>query len=344
MCEFNKLVLSTVFCIMAVNPVLTGYSWIDSKQQWKQLQKNPVEPTHFPLPEFDMTKSSQVSVLEGQIAYLPCVVRNLGDRVVSWIRTKDLHILTSDIHQYTSDTRFETMHPLNSDTWALKINATKLTDSGFYECQVNTDPKIKFPVVLTVIDSDQLHDSPYKTRSWGSDSKIARISGPREQYVRVGSTVTFTCEVSPMDKRNTNTGSDNDSYSPSSTLPSSSNFTSLMATSTIYPRIRHAPIVWTHQGRLVSFQAARGGISMDTDYSDMISTSRLTISRVTTEDAGDYTCVQGDTKPATVILKLEESEHTEAMQRDMAMGENKAHSHQISQLLLFYIVFLLYIY
>lgn len=36
------------------------------------------------LPQFDMNQITQISVYEGQMAYLPCIVHNLGDRVVSF--------------------------------------------------------------------------------------------------------------------------------------------------------------------------------------------------------------------------------------------------------------------
>lgn len=69
---------------------------------------------------------------------------------VSWIRTRDLHILTTGIHIFTSDNRFELVQKEHIDFWGLKINKAQLYDSGKYECQVNTDPKMNFAVMLTV--------------------------------------------------------------------------------------------------------------------------------------------------------------------------------------------------
>lgn len=70
---------------------------------------------------------------------------------VSWIRKRDLHILTAGILTYTSDQRFQVIRPDKSDNWTLQIKFPQLRDSGVYECQVNTEPKISLPFVLNVI-------------------------------------------------------------------------------------------------------------------------------------------------------------------------------------------------
>ncbi len=42
------------------------------------------------------------------------------------------------------------MHPADSDEWNLKIDFAQARDSGIYECQVNTEPKINLAVHLDV--------------------------------------------------------------------------------------------------------------------------------------------------------------------------------------------------
>ncbi len=69
---------------------------------------------------------------------------------VSWIRKADLHVLTTDVLTFTGDQRFSAHHSTNSDTWTLQIKYTQLRDTGEYQCQVNTEPKISFSVYLTV--------------------------------------------------------------------------------------------------------------------------------------------------------------------------------------------------
>ncbi|KAJ8942153.1 hypothetical protein NQ314_010144 [Rhamnusium bicolor] len=69
---------------------------------------------------------------------------------VSWMRKRDLHILTSGIHTYTGDARFSVRHPEHSDDWDLRIEYVQKRDGGVYECQVNTEPKINLAIILNV--------------------------------------------------------------------------------------------------------------------------------------------------------------------------------------------------
>lgn len=70
---------------------------------------------------------------------------------VSWIRKKDLHILTVGKFAYTKDDRYSTVHLENSDDWTLKIRYPVKEDEGIYECQVSTVPKISLKVQLNVV-------------------------------------------------------------------------------------------------------------------------------------------------------------------------------------------------
>ncbi|XP_058805968.1 zwei Ig domain protein zig-8-like isoform X2 [Phymastichus coffea] len=122
--------------------------------------------------------SENVTGLVGQPAVLLCRVKNLGNRTVSWIRKRDLHILTSMALTYTSDERFSVIgNTETSDDWNLRIDYVQPRDEGIYECQVNTEPKIHRAVYLRVLDVQ------------------AEILGPEEVYVRKGSTISLTCMV-----------------------------------------------------------------------------------------------------------------------------------------------------
>ncbi|XP_073990255.1 transmembrane and immunoglobulin domain-containing protein 1-like isoform X5 [Rhodnius prolixus] len=96
---------------------------------------------------------------------------------VSWMRKRDLHILTSNIFTYTGDARFSVVHPDPSDDWNLRIEYVQKRDSGIYECQVNTEPKINMAIQLNV------------------DAAQASIWGPEDVYVKKGSTISLTCSV-----------------------------------------------------------------------------------------------------------------------------------------------------
>lgn len=70
---------------------------------------------------------------------------------VSWIRKRDLHILTVGILTYTNDQRFQSLHSDGTDEWTLKVSSPQLRDSGTYECQVSTEPKISQSFKLNVV-------------------------------------------------------------------------------------------------------------------------------------------------------------------------------------------------
>ncbi|KAL2747873.1 basement membrane-specific heparan sulfate proteoglycan core protein-like isoform X1 [Vespula maculifrons] len=97
--------------------------------------------------------------------------------LVSWIRKKDLHILTSSIHTYTGDARFSVKHPESSDEWTLKIEYVQPRDAGIYECQVNTEPKMNLAFTLRV------------------EAAQAKIMGQEDVYVKKGSTISLMCTV-----------------------------------------------------------------------------------------------------------------------------------------------------
>ena len=62
-----------------------------------------------------------------------------------------MHILTMNKIVYTSDTRHEVVHLNKSNDWNLQISRAQVTDSGIYECQINTVPKRSKSYVLQVV-------------------------------------------------------------------------------------------------------------------------------------------------------------------------------------------------
>ncbi|XP_037082301.1 zwei Ig domain protein zig-8-like [Pollicipes pollicipes] len=110
-----------------------------------------------------------------QPAHLHCRVANLGDRAVSWIRERDLHILTTGLFTYTRDKRFVAFH--TGDTWTLKLLGPRVNDSGSYLCQVSTEPRISQHFSLTVRESR------------------AYIASNRELYVKAGSSISLSCTL-----------------------------------------------------------------------------------------------------------------------------------------------------
>ncbi|XP_030374615.1 basement membrane-specific heparan sulfate proteoglycan core protein [Scaptodrosophila lebanonensis] len=126
-------------------------------------------------PHFDNNTEREIIAALGTTARLHCRVRNLGDRAVSWIRQRDLHILTIGIMTYTNDQRFLARHIDNSDEWVLKVVSVQPRDAGIYECQVSTEPKISLAYKLMVVTSK------------------AQILANRELFIQSGSDINLTC-------------------------------------------------------------------------------------------------------------------------------------------------------
>uniref|UniRef100_A0AAG5D510 Ig-like domain-containing protein n=1 Tax=Anopheles atroparvus TaxID=41427 RepID=A0AAG5D510_ANOAO len=153
-------------------------------------------------PYFDFDVPRNLTVTVGQTGFLHCRVERLGDKDVAWIRQRDLHILTTGASTYTSDQRFQVsqssilkthsaihlqipfpcscfkvIRQENSVNWTLQIKYPQVRDSGVYECQINTEPKMSLSYRLNVIELR------------------ARILGPSDIFVKSGSEITMTCVI-----------------------------------------------------------------------------------------------------------------------------------------------------
>ena len=70
---------------------------------------------------------------------------------ISWIRHRDIHLLTVGRYTYTSDQRFSAHHIPLTHFWQLRIRAVTPRDEGFYECQVSTTPPRGHRIELRVV-------------------------------------------------------------------------------------------------------------------------------------------------------------------------------------------------
>ncbi|CAL4115426.1 unnamed protein product [Meganyctiphanes norvegica] len=119
-----------------------------------------------------------VTTVEGQSTYLHCRIAQLGDKKVSWVRQRDLAVLTSGLLAFASDQRFQPLHQDRSENWTLHIRFTQRRDAGEYQCQVNSEPRITFIFTLQV--------------------KEARttVAGSSSRYIRTGSDIMLSCNTS----------------------------------------------------------------------------------------------------------------------------------------------------
>ena len=70
---------------------------------------------------------------------------------VSWVRHEGLHIIGAGRYTYTSDQRFQAIHPEDSNDWILRIRNVRSADQGRYECQINTKDHKSYPFNLKVV-------------------------------------------------------------------------------------------------------------------------------------------------------------------------------------------------
>ncbi|EDS33375.1 defective proboscis extension response [Culex quinquefasciatus] len=128
-------------------------------------------------PYFDLSASKNITALVGKTAYLNCRVRNLGNKTVSWVRHRDIHLLTVGRFTYTSDQRFQSVHNPQTDDWSLQIRYPQKRDTGVYECQISTTPPVGHSMHLSVVEP------------------VTIIVGGPDIYINTGSTVNLTCVV-----------------------------------------------------------------------------------------------------------------------------------------------------
>ncbi|KAH8409673.1 hypothetical protein KR222_001441 [Zaprionus bogoriensis] len=132
-------------------------------------------------PYFDRGASKNVTALLGKTAYLNCRVKNLGNKTmllqVSWVRHRDIHLLTVGRYTYTSDQRFRAIHQPQTEDWMLQIKYPQHRDSGIYECQVSTTPHMSHYIHLTVVEPS------------------TEIIGAPDLYIESGSTINLTCVI-----------------------------------------------------------------------------------------------------------------------------------------------------
>ncbi|XP_055857685.1 zwei Ig domain protein zig-8 isoform X1 [Episyrphus balteatus] len=225
-------------------------------------------------PYFDDISPRNVSTVVDETAILKCRVKNKGNRTVSWMRKRDLHILTTNIYTYTGDQRFSVVHTPGTDDWDLKIEYAQQRDSGIYECQVNTEPKINLAKLLEVTAEADLRDKYSEPQYYDVKAARAKILGSTEVHVKRDSTISLACSVN----------------------------------------IHASSVSWYHGSSVVDFDSVRGGISLETEKTDVGTTSRLMLTRASFRDSGNYTCVPAAAIPASVQVHVLNGEHPAAMQ------------------------------
>ncbi|KAF3422329.1 hypothetical protein E2986_10876 [Frieseomelitta varia] len=248
--------------------------------------KPKVEPT------FDYSQNTNVTALIGKTAYLTCKVRNLGDKTVSWVRHRDIHILTAGAYTYTSDQRFQALHRQNTgqssewSEWTLCIKWAQERDQGLYECQISTIPVKshqfrlnvvgcifgEFSVKSSIVQKKKTKKNTAEgntVREWSFFIAVptATILGGPELYVGAGSTINLTCAI--------HFSSEPPAY-----------------------------IFWYYNENVLSYDSPRGGVSVITEKGGDVTTSWLLIQTAQPSDSGEYSCKPSNANTASIKVHV----------------------------------------
>jgi len=115
-------------------------------------------------PYFVESAPASVEGVIGKTSYLVCSVKNRGNHSVSWVRLRDIHLITVGTYTYTSDLRFRPLHKPSSDDWILEITDTRDWDQGDYECQISSTPVKRLTFSLQVVGRS--HGSSDGLKCW----------------------------------------------------------------------------------------------------------------------------------------------------------------------------------
>ncbi|KAG0723467.1 Zwei Ig domain protein zig-8 [Chionoecetes opilio] len=209
--------------------------------------------------------------MEGEPATLQCVVSKLRGRSVSWIRQRDLHVMSANDLTFTSDDRFKVIcsgsckvvNDNIASSFTLRVLKALRNDSGVYECQVNTRPKLSRAFNLSVV------------------VPAARIPGPKELFIKSGSTMVLTCVAH------------------------------------LHPDAL-STVEWMHNNTQMTISGARGGVSIHTEKAGRLLSSKLSVVRVAPDDAGNYTCHPDTVPPASATVFIVDEDVPAAMHHDSA--------------------------
>ncbi|XP_022657366.1 uncharacterized protein LOC111248754 isoform X1 [Varroa destructor] len=312
---------------------------------WSFHTETPNEESTAPGPSFDNSTASIVTAVIGRTAFLPCTVRNLGDRTVSWIRRADLSVLSVGRDRYIQDRRFQVMAsatglPLSS--WALQLAYPSPGDSGVYECQLGSVPKISRHVTLRVI------------------ARTARIWGGPQLYVNSGSGVNLTCQLTGVAEPSRQQIGVADTHTQYQALYASSwsnrttvqdggvpglepsvkasvstrkNGAILRNANSVGREETASHVFWYHNGEVVNYEhmkikgdssrgidGARGLVDNgNTTYAKqdpVVMMSVLRIRHARASHSGNYSCAPSDALPAHITLHVLHGEHPPAAMQD----------------------------
>ncbi|CAK1580724.1 unnamed protein product [Parnassius mnemosyne] len=167
----------------------------------------------------------------------------------------------------------------------LRIERLRPSDSGRYECQINTEPKMSLFFNLTVEDS----------AAAAAEVEVRALGGRVVRGV-AGRAAALACEARYVP--------------PAPPAPTA-----------LPPNLPPLRIHWRHAGHTVDTQSGEGGVSLESERWAGGARSRLTLGALARRHAGRWRCVVG-AHSATLTLQVLPAADSdmEAMQRDQAVA------------------------
>ncbi|XP_055921271.1 lachesin [Eupeodes corollae] len=123
-----------------------------------QNKGNDVEPVF-------LSEMSNITVPQGRDVSFICIVNNLGQYRVAWIKSDSKAILGIHTHMVSLNPRLSVTHN-GHNTWKLLIAHVQLNDSGSYMCQLNTDPMKSLSAYLEVVVPPDILNQPGPTEAF----------------------------------------------------------------------------------------------------------------------------------------------------------------------------------
>ncbi|KYM87855.1 hypothetical protein ALC53_03291 [Atta colombica] len=296
-------------------------------------------------PYFDKSASKNVTALLGKTTYLNCRVKNLGNKTmtlqVSWVRHRDVHLLTIGRYTYTNDQRFRAIHNAHSDDWTLQIKYPQHRDSGIYECQVSTTPHMSHLVHLNVIESTGIHclertcaarfaiqgavnweaigkDAPeqFPFETDNVSSKVLVSSGTPNSFFSILALSTTACEGTCVLLQSTGSATvkmvEKFKWTidepKTEILGAPELFINRGSTINLTCVVLQSPeppayIFWNHNDAIISYDSSRGGVSVVTEKGDS-TTSFLLVQEAKPSDSGRYTCNPSNAQPKSITVHV----------------------------------------
>jgi hypothetical protein len=110
----------------------------------------------------EQLRTKTIKRVIGEDGLLTCIVRHQGDNTVIWKREQKgksgTKVLTANNEVISSDKRIDVLHEDDGEVYVLSIKNLTTKDTGFYVCEVNSDPPIRSFQQLKVIKERLIAD------------------------------------------------------------------------------------------------------------------------------------------------------------------------------------------